>query len=304
MADNPLLQYAGRNYGMDHDRYDWSMLDDRPPLCWPGGKKVALWVNISLQFFPLAQRDKTFQVPGGMRMPYPDLRHFSLRDYGNRVGLFRVLSALDRHGIQPTIAMNADIATHYPTLCARMVDRGHEIIGHGVNMDTLHHSEVPGDVEAQQIKEALSVLRAHTGQPIRGWLSPGKSQSFVTPDLLAEEGISYVCDWVNDALPYPFRAGGKTLAAMPLSTELEDTFILGTNLHPMESYVEQVSDAMAFLLGEAERKGGRMLALSVHPWLVGQPHRIRQFEELLGRLVASEDVWCASSGDILEAAGF
>ena len=297
--ENPLLRYEKRGYGMDHDRYDWSMINDRPKLHWPGDKKVALWVNVSLQFFPLAQHDKTFPVPGGMRMPYPDLRHFSLRDYGNRVGIYRVLRVLERHGISPTIAMNADVARYYPTLCDRVVERGYEVIAHGVNMDSLHHSEVPVEVEATRIKETLALLREATGQPVKGWLSPGKSQSFQTPDLLAAGGIAYMCDWVNDTLPYSFRTAHGALTAMPLSTELEDTFILGTNLHSVESYREQVSDAMSFLLSEAEEKGGRLLALSVHPWLIGQPHRIRTFERMIADLVSREGVWRTTSGEIL-----
>jgi len=289
---------------MDHDRYSWSMLKNRHPIEWPRGKKVALWVNVSLQFFPLAQRDMTFPVPGGMRMPYPDLRHFSLRDYGNRVGIFRVLKALDRHGVTPTIAMNADVAQRYPNLRDRIVERGHEIIGHGVNMDALHHSEIEPELEAERVHQSLRVLRELTGQPVRGWLSPGKSQSLLTPDLLVESGVRYMCDWVNDELPYSFQTSSRPLIAMPLSTELEDTFILMNNLHSMESYVEQVTDAMNFLRREAQDKGGRLLTLSIHPWLMGQPHRIKQFEAMIASLSQHDDLWCANATEIIEAAGF
>ena len=303
-AENPLLHYAHRDYGMDHGRYSWSMLKDRQPIEWPGGKKVALWVNVSLQFFPLAQKDKTFPVPGGMRMPYPDLRHYSLRDYGNRVGIYRVLKALDKSGIKPTIAMNAEVARRYPALRQRIVERGDEIIAHGLHMDALHHSEIPKELEIERIQQSLSILRELTEQPIVGWLSPGKSQSFNTSDLLAENGIRYMCDWVNDALPYSFQTLSDPLVALPLSTELEDTFILMNNLHSMESYVEQVSDAMDFLVQEANEKGGRLLTLSLHPWLVGQPHRIKQLEALLSALGSHDDVWCANASEIIEAAGF
>ncbi len=203
--DNPLLNYPYRQYGMDHDRYAWQMLEDRHRVSWPDGHKVALWVNVSLQFFPLAQTDKTFPVPGGMRMPYPDLRHFSLRDYGNRIGIYRVLKVLDKHGIKPTIAMNAEIATRYPSLCRRVVERGDEIIAHGLHMDALHHSGIDAQTEAERVRLTCETLRQATGQSITGWLSPGKSQSFRTPDLLAENGIRYMADWVNDDMPYTVR---------------------------------------------------------------------------------------------------
>ena len=296
---NPLLQYPQRGYGMDHGRYTWSMVDHRKAINWPEDKKVALWVNISLQFFPLAQYDKTFPVPGGMRMPYPDLRHFSLRDYGNRVGIYRILKILDRYGVKPTIAMNAAVAERYPSLRQRIVDRGDEIIAHGLHMDALHHSEIDPLLEAERIQTSIETLRSLTGQAVLGWLSPAKSQSFVTADLLAAHGIRYMCDWVNDCLPYPFETKNGSLLALPLSTELEDTFILLNNLHPVESYVEQITDAMDFLRKEAKHKGGRMLALSIHPWLLGQPHRMKAFESMIQSLVQHEDVWCATASEIL-----
>ena len=104
---NDYLQYPYRSYGMDHDLYDWSMLSDRKKVTWPEGKKLALWINVPIQFFPLNQRGEPFKVPAGMTMPYPDLRHFSLRDYGNRVGIYRLLKAFDQYGIEPTFAINS-----------------------------------------------------------------------------------------------------------------------------------------------------------------------------------------------------
>ena len=168
-------------------------------------------------------------------------------------------------------------------------------------MDALHHSEIDPEVEAERVKSSVQTLRDLTRQPIRGWLSPGKSQSFVTPDLLAAQGIEYMCDWVNDNLPYPFQTQHGSLVALPLSTELEDTFILLNNLHSVESYAEQVTDAMTFLRREADRKGGRILALSVHPWLLGQPHRIKAFESMIQSLTQHDDVWCATASEIIEA---
>ena len=299
---NPLLEYSNRSYGMDHDRYPWSMLKDRRKVEWPNGKKIALWVNVSLQYFPVAQTDKTFPVPGGMRMPYPDLRHFSLRDYGNRVGIYRILKILDENNVRPTIAMNASIAENYPSLTRRIVERDYEIIAHGIDMDTLHHSEIELEVETERVKKAVTTLRSLTGQPIKGWLSPGKSQSFNTPELLVDNEIEYMCDWVNDELPYVFHTSTSSLINLPLNTELEDSFILLNNLHSIESYVDQVKDAMAFLRKEANEKGGRMLALSIHPWLMGQPHRIKHFKGLIETLVGYDDVWAASGSEIIAAA--
>ena len=114
--DKEYLEYPHRSHGMDHERYDWSMLSERKAVAWPGDAKLALWINVGLQFFPLNQRGKPFAVPGGMTMPYPDLRHFSLRDYGNRVGIYRFLDAFDRFGIKPTFALNTELAERAPYL--------------------------------------------------------------------------------------------------------------------------------------------------------------------------------------------
>lgn len=299
--DLDYLRYPARRYGMDHDRYDWSMLSERKPVVWPEGKKLALWINVSLQFFPLDQRGIPFKVPGGMTMPYPDLRHFSLRDYGNRVGIFRFLKAFDRYGVSPTFAMNTRLAerTHY--LMAMLKERGDEILCHGYHMDALHYGGQDPAEERALIERALDGLRELSGQNVRGWISPARNESPDTPDLLAANGVDYFCDWVNDDMPYAFRTAGKPLISMPLPTELEDHFVILNNGHSEDSWVEQVCDACDFLLAEAQTQGGRILALNIHPWLLGQPHRIARLEKVLAYITAQEGVWNASAGEILDA---
>jgi allantoinase len=298
--DKSYLEYPHRAYGMDHDRYEWSMLTDRKPVQWPNGKKLALWVNVGLQFFPLNQKGEPFKVPGGMTMPYPDLRHFSLRDYGNRVGIYRFFKAFDRYGIKPTIAMNTRLAERVPYLVDKIKERGDEVICHGYHMDALHYGGQDEAAEAELVKRSVEGLREITGQSVRGWLSPAKNESPITPELLAANDIEYFCDWVNDDMPYAFRTANGELTAMPLSTELEDRFILQNNLHSEDSYVEQVCDACDYLLNEASQQGGRILALSIHPWMLGQPHRIAKLERALEYITSQQGVWSASAGEILD----
>lgn len=295
------LDYPWRRYGNDHNRYDWSMLTDRPPVQWPNGKRLAVWVNVSVEFYPLNQRGIPFKVPNGMTMPYPDLRHYSLRDYGNRVGIYRFLKAFDRYNITPTFALNGQIAERYPSLLSRLADTGAELLAHGWNMDHLHYGGQDKAEEAEQIKRTLDTLRKHSGQSIEGWLSPAKNQSENTPDLLTAEGVRYCCDWVNDDMPYPFRTEQGELMMMPLPTELEDQFIIGSNLHSEDSWVQQVKDAFDFLMEESTTQGGRMLGLNIHPWMMGQPHRIGCLEEVLEYISGHEAVWQAGSGEILTA---
>ena len=299
--DPSYLEYRHRSYGMDHDRYDWSMLVDRPPVEWPDGCRLALWVNVGLQYFPLNQEGKPFPPPGGLTTTYPDLRHYTLREYGNRVGIFRFLDAFDRYNIRATFAVNARLAERYPYLINRLTERGDELICHGWHMDTPHYGGMDSTSEAEIIRKSLGVLRSATGQPIEGWISPGRSQSENTPDILFDNGVKYIGDWVNDELPYRFRARGGELIAMPLPTELEDRFVLMHNLHSEAEYADQIKDAFDYLYAESESQGGRMLALAIHPWMLGQPHRIGKLEEILSHITSHEGVWSAPAGDIARA---
>lgn len=299
--DDGYFDYPHRSYGMDHERYEWSMLSDRPAVQWPNNKKLALWVNVGLQFYPLNQQGKPFKVPGGMTMPYPDLRHFSLRDYGNRVGIYRFLKAFDKYGVTPTFAINTELAERNPYLLDVIKERGNEIQCHGWNMDSLHYGGQALTEENALVKQSLDRLRELSGQDVKGWLSPAKNQSENTPDILAANGVEYFCDWVNDDMPYAFKTSHGELTAMPLSTELSDQFILMNNLHSEESYLEQIQDSCDFLLQEAREQGGRILALQIHPWLLGQPHRIATLEAALDYITSQEGVWSASAGEIIKA---
>jgi peptidoglycan/xylan/chitin deacetylase (PgdA/CDA1 family) len=299
--DKEYLEYPNRSYGMDHSRYDWSMLSERPKINWPGAAKLALWVNVGLQFFPLNQQGNPFVVPGGMTMPYPDLRHFTLRDYGNRVGIYRFLQAFDRYSIKATFAFNTELAERVPYLLQRINERGDEILCHGWNMDSLHYGGLDREEEAELVERSLSRLRELSGQDVRGWISPARNESEHTPELLAGNGVRYFCDWVNDDMPYRFHTDSGELIAMPLSNELEDRFVLMNNLHSEQSWLEQVCDACDCLLGEAEQQGGRILGLNIHPWMLGQPHRIGKLEQALEYIGSREGVWSAGASEIVQA---
>lgn len=252
------LQYPRRTRGMDHDRYEWSILFRRPRVEWPGGARVALWVVPSIEWFPLDMPATPFRPPGAMERPYPDYWNYTHRDYGNRVGVFRVMQALDRAGL-------------------------------------------PREEEAAIVREAVATVRRITGQPVRGWLSPANSASLHTLDLVAAEGVEYVCDWVNDDLPYPMRVAAGRLHSMPYSHEISDTTIIWQGHHTAAEFAEQVRDQFDGLYREAARHGGRILAVSLHPWIIGQPHRIGALEDALGYVMGRAGVWPATGSEILDA---
>jgi allantoinase len=295
------LKYRHRRHGMDHDRYAWSMLPQRKTVSWPGGARIALLVMPALEWFPLDMKGKPFKPPGALVAPYPDLRHYTLRDYGNRVGIFRVMAALDRFGVRASVAVNAAVAARHPTLVKACVDRRWEVVAHGRDMDHLHYEGLPQDAERTLVAESLAILRRVCGQPIRGWLSPARSESFATLDLVAAAGIDYVCDWVNDDMPYPMRTASRTVHGMPVSNDIDDVTILVQNRHAEDDFVRQVCDQFDALYEEAGAQGGRLMTLSLHPWVIGQPYRIGALEQALAHILKHKDVWSATAAEILDA---
>ena len=301
-VDDDYLKYSMRRYGYDHDWYDWSMLGERAPVNWPNNKPLAVWLNVSLQHFPLNQQGNPFKVPFGMTMPYPDLRHFSLRDYGNRVGIYRFLKLFEANQLPVTYAVNATLAKLAPQLINRIKKSAGEIIAHGWDMDHLHSAQLSTQEEHDLIKRSIDTLAQATGREVTGWLSPARNQSWQTMALLAENGIEYCLDWVNDDMPYPVKVKSSPLWMLPLNAEVEDSFVMGSNLHSEDEWVDQVTDAIDFLIREArETNAGRMLGISLHPWLTGQPHRIGCLERVINHLQAKQnDIWLTTPGEIIK----
>lgn len=295
------LTYRHRRYGMDHERYAWSILQQRKPVSWPNGARIALWVVPALEWFPLDMKGKPFKPPGALVTSYPDLRHYTLRDYGNRVGIFRVMQALDRLGIRASVAVNAAVAARYPSLVKACVARGWEVIGNGLDMDHLHYEGLPSEEERKLIEDSLAILRDASGQKIRGWLSPARSESFATLDLVAAAGIDYICDWINDDMPFAMRTETGSLHSLPLSNDIDDYTILVQNRHAEDAYAQQVCDQFDVLYKESETQGGRILALSLHPWVIGQPYRIGALERALKHVMGHKGVWAATGSEILDA---
>ncbi len=300
LPDN-YLDYPMRRYGMDHDRYDWSMLPQRKPVEWPGQARVALWVVPALEWFPLNMSGFPFKPPGAMMTAYPDLRHYTLRDYGNRVGIFRLMKALDRHGIRASVAVNAAVAARYPSLIRECCQRDWEIIANGLDMDHLHHADLATADEKKLIDDTLDILNNAAGKTVRGWLSPAKSESADTLELLCAAGLDYVCDWANDDMPYAMRTASGPLHAMPHPIDIDDYTILVQNHHTEDDFRDQLCDQFDVLYRESATQGGRVMAISLHPWVIGQPYRMRALEEALQHIMRHKGVWAATGSEILDA---
>jgi peptidoglycan/xylan/chitin deacetylase (PgdA/CDA1 family) len=300
LPDDYLI-YPHRKRGPDHDRYDASPYRDRPPIALPGGATLGLWVTVLVEFFPLNPSGKPFKAPGAMQTPYPDLRHYTTRDYGNRVGIYRILKVLADFGVRANFAVQGAVAERYPTLIRDIVGDGHEICAHGWDTDSLHYTGLDPAVERAFIADTLAAIETASGVRPVGWISPARAEGFATPDLLAEAGIAWIGDWAHDDLPTPFRTSAGTLTALPLSNELDDWQILIDYKRPEHEFVTQVTDAAAVLRGEADRFGPQILSLTIRPYVTGQPYRIGMLRDSLAAALAPPDCRAVVAGELVAA---
>lgn len=287
--DKSYLTYPNRKQGQDHDIYRWRLASDRPKITWNGHTKVAICFIIPLEFFPLNPSGIPFKHPGGMITPYPDLRHFTVRDYGNRVGVYRILDALC--DIKATFAINGKVVARYSPLIKAVTDAGHEIAAHGLSTDHIHHEDMPADEETELIKKTLACF---DNSP-RGWLSPARNQSSRTLKLLAQAGLSYCLDWEMDQVPVNTTAG---ITLIPNNYELSDVTLLHMRRQTEDSWLKQIRDAIDFLVKEHDRYGGQMLGLTLTPYIIGQPFRLWALRELLATLSDNPDVSVLTADDI------
>jgi allantoinase len=296
--DPAYLAYPRRRSGYDHDLYPWSAMRDWPTIAWPDGKRVAVWFCVSLEWFPIVPADQPFRAPGHMVTPYPDYRHYTARDYGNRVGAWRMLGAFAAAGVRASFATNAAVAERCPELVHAILSAGHEIVAHSTDMNGTIATGLAEEEERALIAASLDRMEAAAGVRPQGWLSIARSQSWNTHRLLREAGLRYMCDWVNDELPYRFANG---IVNLPLNHELSDRQIVGTQQQSAEGWAEQLRDGFDWLAGEARDFGGRMLPIHVTPYIMGLPYRIGAFETLVADLAARPEAWVATGGEIVDA---
>jgi allantoinase len=292
-------QYPHRRRGLDHAWFSHERTLDRKPITWPDRKPIALWITVPLEFFPLDAPAQPFRPLGGLDRGYPDYWSYSNRDYGLRIGIYRIMRVLDQLKLTATAAVNAAVAVRYPRVVEEAVTRNWEIMASGIDMGQLHHGGLPLESERDLVREARDVLKA-TGQPVRGWHSPGHSESMHTLQLVKECGFDYVTDWANDDLPYLQQTSAGALCALPLTYEWSDRALLVQHNLMVEDYEAQVMRAFQRLGVEAGRNGGRILSLSISPWIMGYPHRIATLQRLLGRILESGSVWHANGIEIAD----
>ncbi len=294
---------AERRVGMDHPHYTWSPLPTRPVLRWPGQARVALCVIVNLGHTEWQPPEGSLQLipqaAGMLRRPYPDYARLTHREYGHRVGIFRVFKVLQKYGIPATVAMDALTAEHYPFLVQHCLEQGSEILGHGIATTRMLHSKMSEHDERAYIHTALTSIQGATGRTPTGWLSPEYGESIHTPGLLAAAGLRYVCDWVNDEQPYRLHTSQGELYALPILLELDDIHALWERRVPIDRYEQMLQRAFWRLYRDGATTS-RLLVLHLHPWLIGQPFRIRALDRALGAMMQCQGVWAAHGAAIID----
>ena len=293
---------AERRPGMDHEHYEWSPINRRAALRWPDDARIALCVVVTLEKMEWEAPPGNFTVslPGGIAdRPFPDYARVSHREYGHRVGIFRVLDVLQKHGIQATVAMDAMTAEANPYLVEHCRQRGAEIIAHGISVSRMITGRMTEEDEEEYVHSSIEAVRTATGVPPQGWLGPEHGESERTPAILAAAGVSYVCDWVNDEQPYRMTTDQGELHALPLMLELDDINALWDRKVPIDRYARLLEDSFDGLY-EGSQESGLLMAFNLHPWLIGQPFRIGYLDQALGHMVGHEGVWAATGSEIVE----
>ncbi len=288
--------------GMDHDHYSYSPIPTRPRLRWKNGAGLAIWAVIYLEYWEISPPDDAYKDPrhvGPFGSFFPDYRTHSVREYGNRIGIFRILDLLDRYNIPVSIAVNSAACDRYPKLLEDLIKRGSELIAHGTHATRMITSGMSKNDERAHVEQSANAIKKLTGKQPSGWISQDFGESTRTPQIVADAGFKYIADWPNDDQPY-FMTPARTLVSIPYHVELDDVTLNWIRQVASQRYPQIIDDA-ASTLREEGKVSARTMSLGIHPWLLGQPHRIRYLGEALSKLRSHEDIWFATGEKIADA---
>jgi allantoinase len=281
----------------DHGRFAYRPITRRPPYHWPGGAGLAVYIGFNVEHFAFGEG---LGAGIGPASPQPDVLNFSWREYGNRVGAWRCLDLFDRLSLPTGALINTALYDHAPELVAALVQRGDELIGHG-HSNAERQGVLDESAERTLLLHCRQQMLQHSGVAPAGWLSPWISESRSTPDLLAETGYSYTLNWCHDDQPLPMRTrGGQPLWAVPYPQELNDIPMIVARQMDGKDFAQLIIDQCDEMLDQS-RTQPLVMGIALHPYLVGQPYRLRHLRRALEHVAAARDrgdVWFATPGAI------
>ena len=264
---------------------------DLRELRWPNDARLALWVVPNIEFFPLNE-----PIPGGRAVP--DINAWSKRDYGNRIGVFRLMDVMAKFGIRGTVALNSDICTSHPQIISEAMRENWELMGH-CETNSRALNSVGEDEEGGVIANVLATIERASGQRPRGWLGAGLQETWHTLEHLVDAGVHYVADWCNDDQPYMIYLGDKRLVSIPYSLEINDRPAFERFHRSSAEFEQMIRDQFDVLYRESERTG-KVMAIALHPFLIGMPHRIGALDRALEYICGHDEIWWATGGEIVD----
>lgn len=274
--------------------YSYSPIIDRPRLVLPHGARVAVWIGLNIEHYPL-DRPSTSIFPGTAQL-VPDPLNYGWRDYGVRVGIWRVMEVLDKLGLKASVLLNSDVCNEYPRIIEEGRKRDWAWLAHGKDNATFQ-TGFSEQEERAYLTDVIGTIERATGQRPKGWLGPALTETFNTPDILASLGLTYLLDWCNDDQPYPLHVKTGRMISLPYSIEVNDIpLFLGKSLSG-DDFVKVVTDQFDTLYAEGETSG-RIMAIALHPFIIGQPFRITYLAKALHYIAKHHDVWWATSDEI------
>jgi allantoinase len=279
---------------LDNALYDYSPIVEREPIHWPGGARVAFYVGLNIEHFYVDRPATSFaDVTAGL---VPDALNHGWRDYGARVGVWRTIESLDRHGIRASVLLNSDVCDRYPQIIEAGRARQWAWLAHGKSNSTLH-TGMSAEAERARLTEIVDTIEKATGRRPRGWMGPALTETFETPKLLAELGLSYVLDWTAD--DQPFRLNVPGMLSVPYSVELNDLGLFTQRSFTGPDFVQIVKDQFDQLYADSA-DSGRVMALALHPFVTGQPFRHKYLDQALEYIANHPGVWLTTSDEIAD----
>ena len=279
---------------MQTDRYDYSPIIRRKRLQWPDDARIALMVAPNIEFFHV---DKV--IPGAPSTQLPDVTGYALRDYGSRIGVFRMMEVLDKHGIRATVLLNSDVCEHHKAIIEEGNKRQWEWLGHGVT-NNIRINQYPPDEERDVIRRIRETIATATGKAPRGWLGPGGGdESPNTLDHLAAEGFDYVCDWGCDDQPVAMRVKSGRMIGIPYQQGLNDIRVIFQGGHTPKDWYQMVCDQFDTLYAEGTTQG-RVMTIPLHPFVIGLAFRIKYLDMALDYICSHHGVWKTTGAEIAD----
>lgn len=279
----------------DPNLYDYWPYEGRPKIRWPGGKKLAFWIAPNIEYYEFNPPVNPSRSP--WPRPNPDIIGYSQRDWGNRIGHWRLMDLMDKYGMRGSISLSIGLIDHHPEIIEACVARNWEFFSHGI-YNTRYSYGMDEAQERAVLEDSIRSVEKATGQRIRGYLAPALTHTERTLDLIAEHDFWYSCDLFQDDQPQPLKTKTGKLVSMPYSLEVNDVITYSVQGWSPQRYTDLLKRHFDQLLKEGE-ESGTVMCIPLHAYLVSQPHRIRIFEEALKHIAAhSDDVWITTGAEI------